>query len=257
MVMWTDSTTVLAWIQSKSCRFKVFAGTHIAEIQELTDRQGWCYVETSENPADDLTRGKRLQDLMGKNCWADGPPFLRLPPDQWPAHPVTVSDNITEELERVTTTDHPLPDAQQFSSYSELVKATTRCLHGAAADAEETPTAEQFKEAEVSILRSAQRDNFSEEVQCLAAGKPVPSSSSLITLAPEYDESIQLIRVGGRLRRCQDLENDVIHPTVLDPRHAVTKLLIRQVDNDLKHPGAEQLFAELGESTGSFVAVRP
>lgn len=102
---------------------------------------------------------------MGKNRWADGPPFLRLPPDQCPAHPVTVSDDITEELQRpttclvatVTTTDHPLPDAQQFSSFSELVKATMRCLHGAATDAEETSTAEQFKEAEVSILRSAQR----------------------------------------------------------------------------------------------------
>ena len=34
-------------------------------------------------------------------------------------------------------------------------------------------------------------------------------------------------------------------PVVLDPRHAVTKLLIRQVDHDLKHPGAERLFAEL------------
>ncbi len=37
----------------------------------------------------------------------------------------------------------------------------------------------------------------------------------------------------------------MIHPVVLDPRHAVTKLLIRRVDHDLKHPGAERLFAEL------------
>lgn len=37
----------------------------------------------------------------------------------------------------------------------------------------------------------------------------------------------------------------MIHPIVLDPRHAVTKLLIRQVDNDLNYPGAERLFAEL------------
>ncbi|KAJ8395309.1 hypothetical protein AAFF_G00032940 [Aldrovandia affinis] len=78
------------------------------------------------------------------------------------------------------TTNHPLPDAQQFSSFSELVKATARHLHGVAADEEETPTAEKFKEAELSILR-----------------------------------------------------------------HVVTKLLIRQVDSDLKHPGAERLFAEL------------
>lgn len=38
--------------------------------------------------------------------------------------------------------DHPIPDAQQFSSFSELVKATARYLHESAADAEEAPTAE-------------------------------------------------------------------------------------------------------------------
>lgn len=251
--MWTDSTTVLAWIQSDSCRFKVFVGTHIAEIQELTDSQAWRYVETSENPADDLTRGKTLKDLAGKSRWAQGPSFLCLPPDQWPAHPVTESEDITEERRKpatclvttVTTTDHPPPDAQRFSSLSELVKATARYLHGAATDVEENHTAEEFKEAELSILRSVQRDSFPEEVQCLATGKPIPSSSCLITLAPEYDATLQLIRVGGRLRLCQDLEHDAIFPVVLDPRHTVTKLLIRQVDSDLKHPGAERLFAEL------------
>lgn len=31
---WTDSTTVLSWLQSDSCRFKVFVGTWVAEIQE-------------------------------------------------------------------------------------------------------------------------------------------------------------------------------------------------------------------------------
>ncbi|KAE8291494.1 hypothetical protein D5F01_LYC11102 [Larimichthys crocea] len=196
-----------------SCRFKVFAGTRIAEIQELTDRQAWHYVETSENPADDLTRGKSLQDLSGENRWIHGPSFLRLPPDQWPVHPVTMSKDIAEELRRPATclvstvlgTNHSLPDAQQFSTFSELVKATAGHLHGAAADAKGTPTAEEFKEAELRILQSAQRDSFPEERQCLAAGKQVPSSSCLLTLAPEYDSTFQLIRVGGRLRRCQDL----------------------------------------------------
>lgn len=32
VILWTDSTTVLMWIQSDSCRYKVFVGTRIAEI---------------------------------------------------------------------------------------------------------------------------------------------------------------------------------------------------------------------------------
>ncbi|KAJ8356221.1 hypothetical protein SKAU_G00190150 [Synaphobranchus kaupii] len=54
--LWSDSTTVLEWLQSDSCKFKVFVGIRVSEIQELTDRQAWRYVDTQNNPADDLTR---------------------------------------------------------------------------------------------------------------------------------------------------------------------------------------------------------
>lgn len=37
-VLWSDSTTVLLWINSDSCRYKVFVGTRVAEIQELTSQ---------------------------------------------------------------------------------------------------------------------------------------------------------------------------------------------------------------------------
>lgn len=37
VVYWNDSTTVLTWLKSDSCRYKVFVGTRIAEIQDLTD----------------------------------------------------------------------------------------------------------------------------------------------------------------------------------------------------------------------------
>lgn len=38
--LWSDSTTVLTWLKSESCRFKVFVGTRVTEIQELTE--GHC-----------------------------------------------------------------------------------------------------------------------------------------------------------------------------------------------------------------------
>lgn len=34
VTFWTDSTTVLHWLHSESCRFKVFVGNRVAEIQE-------------------------------------------------------------------------------------------------------------------------------------------------------------------------------------------------------------------------------
>ncbi len=60
---WTDSTTVLNLLQSDLCHYKVFVGTRIAEIQELTDSQLWSYVHSQDNPADDITRGMSLSQL--------------------------------------------------------------------------------------------------------------------------------------------------------------------------------------------------
>lgn len=62
--LWTDSTTVLEWLQSDSCCFKVFVGTRVSEIQELSDTCDWCYVDTQNNPADDISRGKPLLALV-------------------------------------------------------------------------------------------------------------------------------------------------------------------------------------------------
>lgn len=33
-VLWTDSSTVLTWLNSESCHYKVFVGNRVAEIQE-------------------------------------------------------------------------------------------------------------------------------------------------------------------------------------------------------------------------------
>lgn len=62
IVLWTDSTTVLSWLQSDSCQCKVFVGTRIAEVQELTGSEAWRYVNSEANPADDLIRGKTLAE---------------------------------------------------------------------------------------------------------------------------------------------------------------------------------------------------
>ncbi|XP_051717031.1 uncharacterized protein LOC127494876 [Ctenopharyngodon idella] len=73
---WSDLTTVLNWLQSDSCQFKVYVGTAIAEIQETTNPQDWRYVDSAQNPADDLTNGKSLEDLATPSRWTNGPPFL-------------------------------------------------------------------------------------------------------------------------------------------------------------------------------------
>jgi hypothetical protein len=64
----------------------------------------------------------------------------------------------------------------------------------------------------------------------------VAKDSSLLSLAPEYDPILGVIRVGGRLRQVEVLDPDAIHPIILDSRHP----LIKSYDERLLHPGPEK-----------------
>ncbi|XP_035235202.1 uncharacterized protein LOC118206521 [Anguilla anguilla] len=250
-VLWSDSTTVLTWIQSESCRYKVFVGTRVSEIQELTDHRSWRYVDTQNNPADTITRGMTLSDLAKPNQFSHGPAFLQQPHDSWPTPPSF--EEVPDETEMkkssfcglTSTISAPeIPPVDEYSTFEDLLEATSRSLHGVDSQPS-TLSADDYAEAELRILQRAQSDSFPEEIKCLQTGKAVPSGSRLITLAAEYDISKGLVRVGGRLRRSSSLEDDVVHPIVLEPKHPVTRLIIRQYDDKLLHSGAERVFAEL------------
>ncbi|KAK7891694.1 hypothetical protein WMY93_023657 [Mugilogobius chulae] len=201
------STTVLTWLQSDSCRFKVFVGTRITEIQELTSGHQWRYVDSSNNPADDITRGKHLRELETQSRWYRGPPFLQVSEEHWPCTPPATQLDSTE-FKKATLchlTTNPLPDASAFASLADLIEATIKLLMGRL------------------IMFLLPR---------------------LLKLAPELD-SAQLIRVGGRLRHSPHLSPDTVHPVVLDYKHPLSQLIIKDMDEKLSHPGPERVFAEV------------
>ncbi|XP_042575337.1 uncharacterized protein LOC122136428 [Cyprinus carpio] len=249
--LWSDSTTVLTWLKSESCRFKVFVGTRVTEIQELTEGHCWRYVDSVNNVADDITRGKTLLELSQPNRWCKGPDFLYLPPASWPETPaIGLNDDPTKLRNTkfcgltLTYTGLSLPDATQFSTFEELLEATCRSSQGLVGETGD-PGAPEYQQSESSLLRQAQLDSFPTEYQALTTGKPIPLSSRLLTLSPELDKTTALIRVGGRLRRATNLSYSTLHPIVLDPKHPITRLLIKQYDTKLCHPGPERVFAEM------------
>ena len=71
-------------------------GTRVAEIQELTEAQAWRYVDSANNPADDIMCAKTLMELAGENWWSHGTAFLRLSPEHWPTKPEAEQLDVTE-----------------------------------------------------------------------------------------------------------------------------------------------------------------
>ncbi len=135
----------------------------------------------------------------------------------------------------------PLPKPEQYDTLSAYLEACGQELHGAAY----TSCADSQREVQLKILCQAQAESFPAELSLMRSGKPVSGTGRLASLSPELDSVTGLIRVGGRLRHCDVLEVDALHPIVLDPQNPVTKLIIRDYDERLHHPGSERLFAEI------------
>ncbi|XP_076841847.1 uncharacterized protein LOC143485975 isoform X2 [Brachyhypopomus gauderio] len=160
-ILWSDSATVLTWLGSDSCRYKVFVGTRVAEIQELTEAATWRYVPSRDNPADDITRGLTIQDISKGSRWTDGPEFLKLTPNDWPNLPPPPQSDPEGELKRqvvcLTMSSSSVPDPHQYQTWDSFLKAIANQLHGAA-DPNDPLTAESYAAAELEALQQAQRE---------------------------------------------------------------------------------------------------
>jgi hypothetical protein len=54
--LWSDSSIVLAWIQSPPNKFETFIANRISQIQRLSDKDQWRHVTSNQNPADIASR---------------------------------------------------------------------------------------------------------------------------------------------------------------------------------------------------------
>ena len=137
-IFWTDSKTVLGYINNDARRFHVFVGNRVQEIREQSSPNQWHYVETKSNPADIASRGAGAQELIDNPLWWNGPEFLWNSCEDWDS----VNDNPSippddPEVKKVSATatqiQQPnLPSVLErltyFSSCYRAKKAIAVCL---------------------------------------------------------------------------------------------------------------------------------
>ncbi|GFW40660.1 integrase catalytic domain-containing protein [Trichonephila clavipes] len=71
--MWTDSTIALAWIKTERHKLKTFVSNRVAEIQALSKDYHWKHVSSKDNPADLISRGCNVDELLKNEMWFSGP----------------------------------------------------------------------------------------------------------------------------------------------------------------------------------------
>ena len=76
---WTDSVTVLQWLQSADKK-NVFVANRAADILENSTIDEWKHVKSEINPSDIGTRGSTIEKLT-ESDWLSGPIWLKDYPD--------------------------------------------------------------------------------------------------------------------------------------------------------------------------------
>jgi len=251
---WTDSATVLQYIQNVHRRFPVFIANRLTEIHEVTKVHQWRHVPGSLNPADEGSRGVDI-DYFEPGCrWLSGPEFLWQDKDKWPnENPEVNQADIPESTVFATAaTSEEETQVQQllrrYSSWQRLLRVMCWVLRfvNAVKRGKQSFSGPlkltEMRNASRAVIQLVQLESFREEYNALEAQQPVKKGSKLSSLNPILIDGV--LRVGGRVRN-GPLPFDATHPMIIPKEHPIAELIVRYYHKLLGHGGREHVLCTL------------
>ncbi|GFX48096.1 integrase catalytic domain-containing protein [Trichonephila clavipes] len=205
--MWTDSTIALAWIKTEPHKFKTFVSNRVAEIQALSKDYHWKHVSSKDNPADLISRGCNVDELLKNEMWFSGPD---LQTDKYEDNQLFPDPSYRDELKCAVTLS--------MTEFINNIKAKESCN-------KKYLTVDEIKRSTEFLAKIAQLSEFKAEIDALKKGKGVSKTSKLRALDPFLDEN-SLLRVGGRLSNA-DLPFEAKHQII------IPRCLVLLKENDL------------------------
>lgn len=227
--LFSDSSTVLAWLTTPPHSLKIFVANRVVKILELTKNASWHHVSSANNSADSASRGMLPSQFMeNSRLWFHGPEFLTSCVEEWPQG---VGGKNIEPLPELKTSHVLLTKSKEqpffiglmekFSSLSKLqavIGWVCRFIYNL-----KNPDKKQTGQLSVQELRQAltkcvglcQSVYLQEDISNIKLGKVY--SSGLRPLSPFLNSSGVLL-VGGRLANAP-IPEEVKHPMILPKCH--------------------------------------
>ena len=273
-IFWTDSATVLCYINNETKVFYTFVSNHIQQIRNSSKPSQWRYVSSEQNPADYPSRGLSIDEFLRRDRWKLGPDFLWKTENNWPDQPTLLRENLPGQktdiqkhscLAVLCELPHFLDDLiSRYSSWQRLLRicAWILCFKGLILPTEFEYTAtvtkpkvcvlqkfitclssEEISKAEMLIFSYLQHKYYKEEMDDLSKGKLVQTSSSLIKLSPFIKNGLMHVR--GRLKLAASLPFLQKHQIILPHSNHVINLIVRDIHIKLGHAGRQHVLAEI------------
>ena len=241
--MWSDSSTVIQWLNAFEKKQQIFVANRIGEFLEDTKLGEWNHIPGAQNPADLGTRGMRANEIAS-SVWLNGPAWLRDNEAHWPkviAACTTVED--TSDASQVVTL---LPNKsleiqwERFNSWTKLFHTICYILRWRNSNrVRGLISLDEYHYAERIAFKMIQKESFATEDDTLVNGKELSSKSNLAQLCPFLDDE-GIMKTRGRLSKA-GFEFDTKHPIFLPSKHPATRLMMLKCHLDNYHQGVESM----------------
>ena len=273
-VFWTDSTIVLRYIANQDKRFHTFVANRVSSILDGSVPSQWRHVVSELNPADDVSRGQRMDELLSNSRWFTGPEFIWKDPDQWPVSCIISADTTDLELKKeakayATDVQESTDTVVQrlfarYSSWYTLKKSVAWLLRAKAflrnkVQKQQTAllpelsplSVGEIQQAERAIVRYVQQHAFHKEFSLLekqytdCTSQKANRHSNLRKLEPILLTD-GILCVGGRLRKARIAE-ETKHPMIIPKDSVIAKLIVRHYHAVANHSGQEHTLSLMRE----------
>lgn len=249
ITFWSDSRTVLAWINSEPRNYKQFIAHRVSEILDSTTTNQWRWVDSKNNPADEATK-----TIIKDSIWVTGPDFLYKTEYHWPSN--KQKEPTLEELKPVhmiKTIEIPnlsFINEENFSSWKRLKRSTAILIKfvewiRVRKDQNEFNaiiSVHDLQRAENLLIRKAQWNEFTNELKSLSVGENVPKDSPIRNLTPFLDEK-GVLRSRTRYENARVVPEGATLPAILPKNHYITRLILISYHEQFLHKKMETAIA--------------
>ena len=252
VVLWTDSSVTLTWVNSHPSRWKDYVRNRMMLIQEIIPDGRWRLISVRDNPADCASRGIGVEQLVNHGLWWRGPSWLERHSSDWPSVAAAPIIGIhTEEKPGITlimrNQPGPMPLqslAARYSSLDKLLRVTAiwqryiARLRGIDHSSLSNPLNPGDLERALQYwMRATQAAYFASEIQTLSNNGRLASSHPLSRLTAYVDQH-GVLRVGGRLKFA-NIPSDSKHQMILPGHSHLSGLIIQQAHLQTLHGGTQ------------------
>ena len=127
---WTDSSTVLQWLQAAHKNQQVFVANRAADILENSSMDQWRHVKGVKNPAEIGTRGMSIENLK-EPVWLNGLALLQIDEEKWPTPRCQVNELEPEQVTSTVATENKLDqlfDWRRYNTFNGIRNFMAYCM---------------------------------------------------------------------------------------------------------------------------------